>query len=151
MCNYLQSIRFGGLMPLFLIYLYFIDWDIQFITLVTIVEAHSNIFTAAVQKRDIHWGAEPGIEPGPAVQQADALLFELRRTLWAAPHPRAAPHPLSCAAPYLQSNRNCQCIIAIRTNMKTILFKQKLMFKGTVSGVLQCRIFLKNHLRPDPK
>jgi hypothetical protein len=27
-------------MPLFLIYLYFIDWDIQFITLVTIVEAH---------------------------------------------------------------------------------------------------------------
>jgi hypothetical protein len=66
-------------MPLFLIYLYFIDWDIQFITLVTIVEAHSNIFTAAAQKRDLNWGAEPGIEPGLAVQQADALLFELRR------------------------------------------------------------------------
>ncbi len=39
-------------MPLFLIYLYFIDWDKQFIILVTIVEAHSNIFTAAAQKRD---------------------------------------------------------------------------------------------------
>ncbi len=34
------------------------------------------------------WGAEPGFELGPAVQQADALLFELRRTL------------MSCAAPY---------------------------------------------------
>jgi hypothetical protein len=28
------------------------------------------------------WGAEPGFELGPAVQQADALLFELRRTLF---------------------------------------------------------------------
>ncbi len=27
------------------------------------------------------WGAEPGFELGPAVQQADALLFDLRRTL----------------------------------------------------------------------
>jgi hypothetical protein len=27
------------------------------------------------------WGAEPGFELGPAVQQADALLSELRRTL----------------------------------------------------------------------
>jgi hypothetical protein len=26
------------------------------------------------------WGAEPGFELGPAVQQADALPFELRRT-----------------------------------------------------------------------
>ncbi len=72
-------------MPLFFIYLYFIDWDIQFITLVTIVEAHSNIFTTAAQKRDLHWGAEPGIEPGPAVHQADTLLFELRRTLMSFP------------------------------------------------------------------
>jgi hypothetical protein len=45
-------------------------------------KAHSNIFTAAAQKRDLHWGAEPGIEPGPSVQQADALRFELRRTLF---------------------------------------------------------------------
>ena len=97
-------LRFGGLMPLFLIYLYFIDWDIQFITLVPIVEAHSNIFTAAAQKRDLHWGAEPGIEPGPAVQQADALLFELRRTLfelrrtliWAAPHPCTYTYTYTC-------------------------------------------------------
>ncbi len=103
-------------MPLFLIYLYFIDWDIHFITLVTIVEAHSNIFTAAAQKRDLHWGAEPGIEPGPAVQQADALLFELRRTLKAAPHPNelrrtlgAAPHPLSCAAPYWAAPHPLSC------------------------------------------
>ena len=84
-------------MPLFLIYLYFIDWDIQFITLVPIVEAHSNIFTAAAQKRELHWGAEPGIEPGPAVQQADALLFELRRTLiWAAPHPCTYTYTYTC-------------------------------------------------------
>ena len=32
-------------------------------------------------RRDPRRGAEPGIETGPAVQQADALLFELRRTL----------------------------------------------------------------------
>ncbi len=42
------------------------------------VEAHSNIFTAAAQKRDLHRSAEPGIEPGPAVQQAGALIFKLR-------------------------------------------------------------------------
>jgi hypothetical protein len=29
------------------------------------------------------WGAEPGFELGPAVQQTDALLSELRRTLGA--------------------------------------------------------------------
>jgi hypothetical protein len=32
-------------------------------------------------RRDPRRGAEPGIETGPAVQQADALLFELRLTL----------------------------------------------------------------------
>ncbi len=55
----------------------------------TTVEAHSIIFTAAGQKRDLHSNsrdAEPGIEPGPAIQQADALLrrtlFELRRILF---------------------------------------------------------------------
>jgi hypothetical protein len=32
-------------------------------------------------RRDPRRGAEPGIATGPAVQQADALLFELRRTL----------------------------------------------------------------------
>jgi hypothetical protein len=70
-----------------------------------LVEAHSIIFTAAAQKMDLHRGAEPGIEPGPSVQQANALLrrtlfelrhtlfelrrtlFELRRTLiWSTPH-----------------------------------------------------------------
>ncbi len=30
---------------------------------------------------DLHGSAEPGIEPGPAVQQADALIFDLRCTL----------------------------------------------------------------------
>ncbi len=84
--------------------------------IITSVEAHSIMFTAAAQKRDLHStsrDAEPGIEPGPAIQQADALLrrilfelrrtllvlqrtlFELRRTLiWATPHPIwATPHP----------------------------------------------------------
>jgi len=41
---------------------------------ITIVEAHSNIFTAAAQKRDLHRGAEPGIEPGPAIQEADNIF-----------------------------------------------------------------------------
>jgi len=34
------------------------------------VDAHPNIFTAAGQKRDLHKGAEPGIKPMHAVQQA---------------------------------------------------------------------------------
>ncbi len=32
-------------------------------------------------RRGSLWGAEPGFELRPAVQQADALLSELRRTL----------------------------------------------------------------------
>jgi hypothetical protein len=31
--------------------------------------------------RGLFWDAEPGFELGPALQQADALLYELRRTL----------------------------------------------------------------------
>ncbi len=31
-------------------------------------------------------GAEPRIELGPALQQADALPTEPRRTIWATPH-----------------------------------------------------------------
>jgi hypothetical protein len=50
------------------------------------VEAHTNIFTA--QKRDLHSRGATPVEPGPAIHQADALQFELRRTLiWATPHP----------------------------------------------------------------
>jgi hypothetical protein len=50
------------------------------------------------------WGAEPGFELGPAVQQADALLSELRRTLglsYAAPYLSYAAPYLSYASPYL--------------------------------------------------
>jgi hypothetical protein len=36
--------------------------------------------------RGLHWGAEPGFELGPALQQAAAQLPELRRTLWATAH-----------------------------------------------------------------
>ncbi len=44
------------------------------------------IFTA--QKRDLHCRDAKPVEPGPAIHQADALQFELRRTLiWAMPHP----------------------------------------------------------------
>jgi hypothetical protein len=32
--------------------------------------------------REPPWGVEPGFELGLAIQQADALLFELRRTLF---------------------------------------------------------------------
>ncbi len=50
---------------------------------ITIVEAHSNIFTVAAQKRDLHGSAEPVIEPGTRACRTatDALIFDLRRTL----------------------------------------------------------------------
>jgi hypothetical protein len=70
-------------MPLFLIYLHFyrLRHTVHNIS-VTIIETHSNVFTAAAQKRCLHSrGAEPGIEPGLAVHQANAQLLDLRRTL----------------------------------------------------------------------
>jgi hypothetical protein len=40
------------------------------------------------------WGAEPSFEPGPALQQADALLYEPGCRLFAMPHPIwSTPHP----------------------------------------------------------
>ncbi len=56
-------------MPLFLIYLYFFHRS-----------RHTVQFAAAAQKRDLFWDDEPGIEPGPSVQQANAVLIELRLT-----------------------------------------------------------------------
>jgi hypothetical protein len=38
-------------------------------------------FLCSPLRRGLPWSAVPGFELGPAVQQAHALLFELRRTL----------------------------------------------------------------------
>jgi hypothetical protein len=63
-------------------FIVFLSIETVYYIKITIVEAHSNIFTAPAQTWDLHSrGAEPGIEPRPAAQQADALLFELHRTL----------------------------------------------------------------------
>jgi hypothetical protein len=59
---------------------YFVIFSIQtygLITYVAIIEAYFDVFTADVQKRV----AGTGIKSGPAVQQADTLLSELRRTI----------------------------------------------------------------------
>ncbi len=72
-----------GLVPTchsFLIYYFSIE-TYSIYTDITLVEAHSNILIADAQSRDLHRGDDRGIEPGPAVQQADALLSELRGTL----------------------------------------------------------------------
>jgi hypothetical protein len=48
---------------------------------ITVAEAHSNNLPLVLRRGISRKGAEPGIKPGPAVSQADALIFELRRTL----------------------------------------------------------------------
>ncbi len=69
-------------MPLFIFFHHFKTNSNTFIhTFITFAEAAPDFFIAFAQERDLHWGAGPGFEPGPAVQQADALLSELRRTL----------------------------------------------------------------------
>jgi hypothetical protein len=63
---------------------------------------------------DLHSrGAEPGIEPEPAVQQADALLSELRRTL------------PSYAAPFIAQN------VQIKKGKKLSLLLYRFLSKST--------------------
>jgi hypothetical protein len=64
---YLIFLRFGGTLPLFLFIFTLIE-QIYFIFMYT-------------------RGAEPTFEPGPAVQQAGALLSEPHRTLMSHTHP----------------------------------------------------------------
>jgi hypothetical protein len=97
--------RFGGLMPLFLIYYFLSNATYSFITYHNhrgTLRNHHRFRSEEGPPR----GAGAGIEPRPAVQQADSLLSEIRRNLlsYAAPY-RAIPHPiqatlhcLSCAA-----------------------------------------------------
>jgi hypothetical protein len=54
---------------------------------VALAELHSIFLIAVRSEEGLHWGAEPRIELGAALQQPDALTSEPRRTLGAAPHP----------------------------------------------------------------
>ncbi len=60
--------RFGGLMPLFFIYFYFIQHSYN----------HSRTYA---QWAEPPWGADLRLELGPALQQAGALPSEPGRTL----------------------------------------------------------------------
>ncbi len=61
---------------------------------ISIVEAHSGFFTADAQQRDLI-GCRDGIRTRTCRKQAVALLSELRRTLWATPHPNGKCYYLS--------------------------------------------------------
>jgi hypothetical protein len=70
------------------------------------MKKYSYLFAAAAQK---DW--RTGIETGPAVQQANALLSELRRTqIWATPHPN-----LNYAAPYWATPHPSQDLLTVQT------------------------------------
>jgi hypothetical protein len=71
--------RFGGISHSFFYFLYFFRTIHSFIhpfAEVPLLFPHCSSLS-----REPPWGAEPGFELRPAVQQADALLIELRRTL----------------------------------------------------------------------
>ncbi len=79
---------FGGLMPLFSIYLSFYRlrhtvYNIK----ITIVESHPYIFPAAAQKRNLHWGVSPSGEsnrPRRTVrsQRLNNLFFFVTDMTW---------------------------------------------------------------------
>ncbi len=49
------------------------------------------LIASSLSKEDLHaWGAETGIELGPALQQADALTAKLRRLTLTTLHPKLA-------------------------------------------------------------
>jgi hypothetical protein len=69
--------RFGGISHPFLFTIFSYNTFIH-----TSIRRGSILFPHCyLLSRGPPWGAEPGFELGPAVQQADALLTELRRTL----------------------------------------------------------------------
>ncbi len=75
-------LRFGGTMPLFLfIYFYINRADIQYFFIYTTGRVPSCYPHCFCSVEGLLWGPEPRFELGPAVQQADALLSEPRRTL----------------------------------------------------------------------
>ncbi len=88
------------------IYFYINRANIQYLYKL-LIEYHSCYPHCFRSVKSLLWGAEPRFELGPALQQADALLSEPGRTLWAMPHPMwATPHPdLSHAAPWSEPRR----------------------------------------------
>jgi hypothetical protein len=83
-------LKFGGMMPFFLFILYILAHafspSIRFIQYIhpspfAEVPLHLLIAGQLSGKNLPAWGAEPRIELGSALQQADALTSELRRTL----------------------------------------------------------------------
>ncbi len=70
------------MLPLFFIYFYINRVDIQ--CLYTVYYSSSTLLLSSwlpLGVEGLLWGAEPRFELGPALQQADALLYEPRRTL----------------------------------------------------------------------
>jgi hypothetical protein len=78
--------RFGSIMPLFFIYIFFnsfIQYNHTFIHPSPFAEARLLVSSSLLHsaREEPPWGAEPKIELRPALEQADALPTELRRTL----------------------------------------------------------------------
>ncbi len=69
------------------IYFYMNRADIQYFIYTTRRSTTLVVLIAFRSVEGLLWGAEPRFEPGPAVQQAGALLSEPHRTLGATPHP----------------------------------------------------------------
>ncbi len=74
------------MLPLFL-FIFTLTEHIYNILSIILVECHSLSPHCFRSVEGLLWGAEPRFELGPAIQQADALLSEARRTLKASPHP----------------------------------------------------------------
>ncbi len=80
---------------LFILFIFYINraYNILYVILVECRSCSPHCFRSVEGQQ---WGAEPRFELGPAVQQADALLSEPRRTLRATQHHKATPHPCFC-------------------------------------------------------
>jgi hypothetical protein len=83
LCIFIDKVapfRFGGKLPLFLIYFTLSEHTYN----IYIYNSSRTASCCLHRFRSVEgllWGAEPRFELGPALQQADALLFVPRRTL----------------------------------------------------------------------
>jgi len=76
------SFIFKGFVASATLFLYFLYFFVQYIHsyIHPFAEGPLLLLHCSSLSRGPPWGTEPGFELGPAVQQADALLSELRRT-----------------------------------------------------------------------
>ncbi len=72
---------FGSTLPFFFIYFYINRADIQYLYKLLVEYRYHSCSHCFRSVQGLVWGAEPRFEFGPALQQADALLSEPRRTL----------------------------------------------------------------------